>query len=314
LIEADWWLVLLVAVPANLAAVYIRAVRWRYLTDPIQPISTGPLFRAVSIGLMANNLLPLRMGEFIRAWALARETGGAATKYFGTVVLERVIDASCFILMMVSVLALHRFGDAEQISPRGVAVFAVVAIAGLAAVRFFPQLLLDLLRVFLRPLPDRLAGKIETLVQELMEGLASLRGVRSLLGITFHSILLWAVVSVIPYLVCIHAAGIELGSPQVDLLACYATLVAVGVFIAAPSAPGFFGTFHVACQFALASFGVPMEQGFAAGVLIHLSFWIPVTLLGLAYFFLLRSSLDLDEMTAEQGPAPGFAPTSKDRP
>ena len=43
--------------------------------DPIQPISSGSLFRAVAVGLMANNVFPLRMGEVVRSWYLARETG-----------------------------------------------------------------------------------------------------------------------------------------------------------------------------------------------------------------------------------------------
>ena len=56
-----------------------RALRWRYLTDPIQPIERGPLFRATAVGFMTNNLLPLRAGELIRAWYLSRETGANGT-------------------------------------------------------------------------------------------------------------------------------------------------------------------------------------------------------------------------------------------
>ena len=37
-----------------------------------KPISLDSLYSATMIGFMANNLLPLRLGEFVRAWALGR--------------------------------------------------------------------------------------------------------------------------------------------------------------------------------------------------------------------------------------------------
>ena len=70
--RARWGPLLGLSIPAYLMAVYLRALRWRHLTDPIQRISTGPLFRAVAVGFMANNIFPLRMGEVARSWYLAR--------------------------------------------------------------------------------------------------------------------------------------------------------------------------------------------------------------------------------------------------
>ena len=76
--RADWTLLLGISIPSYLLVVYLRALRWRHLTDSIQPMPTPVLFRAVAIGFLANNLFPLRMGEFVRSWYLARETGTSA--------------------------------------------------------------------------------------------------------------------------------------------------------------------------------------------------------------------------------------------
>jgi uncharacterized membrane protein YbhN (UPF0104 family) len=65
--HTNWVVLLLLGIPAQIAAIYVRSLRWRHLTDVIQPIPLFPLFRATSVGFMANNLLPARMGEVVRA-------------------------------------------------------------------------------------------------------------------------------------------------------------------------------------------------------------------------------------------------------
>ena len=63
----NWGVLFGLSIPAYLLAVYLRALRWRHLTDPIQPMPRGALFRAVAIGFMANNIFPFRAGEVVRA-------------------------------------------------------------------------------------------------------------------------------------------------------------------------------------------------------------------------------------------------------
>jgi hypothetical protein len=99
------------------------------------------------------------------------------------------------------------------------------------------------------------------------------------------------------------AAGVKFETPQEALLAAYCSLVLVIFFISAPSAPGFFGTYHLAVQFALQDFGVPAEQGFVVGVLVHLSYWLPVTAIGLFHFFRLRGGLDPRDISEVQAVA-----------
>ena len=75
MLRVDLVLLLTLSVPAYVANVYVRALRWRHLTNPIASIERGALFRAQAIGFMVNNLLPLRIGELVRCWFLSRETG-----------------------------------------------------------------------------------------------------------------------------------------------------------------------------------------------------------------------------------------------
>src|SRR5688572_2727721 len=65
-----WWLVPYAALIVG--EVLIRALRWYILLLPIQRPSYAGLCSATLIGLMANNILPARAGEFVRAYAGAK--------------------------------------------------------------------------------------------------------------------------------------------------------------------------------------------------------------------------------------------------
>ena len=51
---------------------WFRALRWRYLLSPISRISAMRLYPVIIIGYLANNVLPARLGEVVRAVYLAR--------------------------------------------------------------------------------------------------------------------------------------------------------------------------------------------------------------------------------------------------
>jgi uncharacterized membrane protein YbhN (UPF0104 family) len=101
--------------------------------------------------------------------------------------------------------------------------------------------------------------------------------------------------------------GIDLGPPTRVIEAAYATLVAVGLAVSLPSAPGFFGVYHTACRLALGLFAVPGDQAVALGTVAHLTFWISVTALGLGCLRFGRTSFD-DVGAAAQGGAIGDGP------
>ena len=58
----------------------LRARRWRTILEPVAgKLAFGPLWRATTIGMMVNNVVPARAGEVARAFALTRETRNGAT-------------------------------------------------------------------------------------------------------------------------------------------------------------------------------------------------------------------------------------------
>lgn len=308
--RADWPLLLAIAVPAQVLCLWVRALRWRHLTDVIQEIPRFPLFRATSIGFMANNLLPGRVGEFVRAWVLSRETGASGAGILGTVVLERVIDSVTFLGLASAVLwvgGTRALGGGALV---GAAVSLLVAlvlpVAVLVWLRMAPEQALAFMhRLVSAFLPSRLSKQVEGLLSRFAQGLGSLRGGRHLFWVIFHSVLLWGVLSVIPFWAGVLALDIDFGSTGRMLAAGYVTLAAVGLAVALPAAPGFFGTYHLACKAALGVFGVPDSQAFAVAVLVHGTFWVTVTAFGLALLPFGSAGLrgGLEAASSDQDPA-----------
>ncbi len=91
---------LLVASPLFGASIWVRAMRWRAIVRPIVPLSRGDAAALVVIGYAANNLLPARTGEVVRAVLLQRRHRASAIAGLGTIIVERVFDGSLSLMMV----------------------------------------------------------------------------------------------------------------------------------------------------------------------------------------------------------------------
>src|SRR3972149_790456 len=101
LADADYrWVVPAVALWFVSAAV--RSLRWHYLLRRLAGLRTVTLYPIVVIGYMANNLLPLRTGEFVRAYVLGERHGVSKMSALGTIAVERVFDG---VVLVGSLLA-----------------------------------------------------------------------------------------------------------------------------------------------------------------------------------------------------------------
>jgi glycosyltransferase 2 family protein len=67
------------------------------------------------------------------------------------------------------------------------------------------------------------------------------------------------------------------------LLLCFSVVL--------PSAPGYIGTFHLACQYGLVLFGFSRTNALSMAIILHAAGVIPTVLLGLLVFYLQHISL-----------------------
>src|SRR3990170_6531590 len=103
-----WWVAPAIAV-WFLAAI-VRSLRWHYLLRGLASLSTATLYPIVIIGYMANNLLPLRTGEIVRAYVLGERHKVSKMSTLGTIAVERVFDGVVlvsFLLLGGAILGLN---------------------------------------------------------------------------------------------------------------------------------------------------------------------------------------------------------------
>lgn len=279
----------------------LRALRWKLLLEPVRPgTRLHSRFAAVAVGFMANNLLPARMGEFARAFALSRlepvPVGGA----FASLVVERFLDGLAILTLFFLALAAPSFPwdhASGSLSLGGVIRGVSLLLGGLLAfmvlLLVFPRPLVRGAETLARRLPGR---RTPTLVVETLEaflsGLGVLRRPRLLALSLLWSLAVWGWHS-LAFWTGFRAFGIHVGWD-----AALFTNALVAFAVGVPSAPGFFGTFHWGVKLALGVYGVsaPATLAFAFG--FHLGGFIPVTLLGLHY--LGRMGLSLREVRSSE--------------
>jgi glycosyltransferase 2 family protein len=260
----------------------LRLIRWRLLLrdERGQAYPTGPLWHAVALGFMANNLLPLRAGELVRSYTASRLAGIRFTTVLSSVAVERIFDGLTIVALLtlallapglpssltiggVSITHLARAGGAMGAAALVVAIAVVSApLAAEAAVRrIFP--------------PGKAADRTVSLIEAVRHGLLVLRTPTRLAWVICWSLVLWLV----------NALGFYVGFAAFDIpVGYYGALLLQGLLIlgiSVPSTPGFFGPFEAVIVAVLALYGVPNDVAFSYAISFHVTSFIPITLLGL---------------------------------
>src|SRR5581483_5199134 len=89
--QLEWkWVGL--GVGLDLAVYVCHGWRWTLLLRPVQRLPFWRTVQAIYIGLFANEVLPLRVGELIRCYLVAHWNDLHISVVFASVGIERVID------------------------------------------------------------------------------------------------------------------------------------------------------------------------------------------------------------------------------
>ncbi len=318
------YLYIIPAVAVYFGAVWFRALRWRFLLQPLKETTTGRLYPVVIIGYMANNLLPVRLGELVRAYFLGTKENVSKTAALATIAVERVFDGIALLFFLAVVTPFISLGSflnafaggrgipAELFMGLLVAPFALT-LAALLVVSGSPVVRQKLINLAWR-LPARVADRAAGLVDLFIAGLAVLRSPWRLLGIFALSLPVWLAEAAM-YLLIGYSFGLEasLGYPLALGVFLLVTSAANLVLIL-PSSPGGLGPFELATKITLVFFGVPDATATAYAIVLHAALLIPVIAMGL--LFLWTENLSLADLTRERltlkgapsQAAPGRAP------
>ena len=76
----------------------LRTWRWGILVRRVLTVGYAVVGEVLLIGYAVNNILPARLGELFRADYMSRQTHAARPAVLGTIVIERLLDASMVVL------------------------------------------------------------------------------------------------------------------------------------------------------------------------------------------------------------------------
>ncbi|MGZ4390081.1 MAG: lysylphosphatidylglycerol synthase transmembrane domain-containing protein [Gaiellaceae bacterium] len=251
-VEVRW---VVAAVIFNLLSAVTRALAWQTVIHQAMPDNPPPFsrtFSAFGIGLLANAVLPGRIGELARVGVLTRKMPGeegATATLLGTVFAHRVFDLIPSLLLIAYVLLTAKI-------PHW-AITSLVLVAGIGLVMFVFAIVSG--RIHVTRSLDEL-GTVRRLLAMARRGLSVMRNpLAALLAICLQILgWFWQLLAVYT---AMRAFDIHEPLPAAALV-----LLLMNVATIFPLWPGNVGLLQAAVALPLVSYGVPYAQGFAFGI------------------------------------------------
>ena len=292
---------LAIGLSCTVVSLAIRSYRWRYLLEPLGHTTFSESFRATAVGFAASTVLPVRAGEVIRPYFVARLASRhermSATGAFATIIIERILDVVTVLILVASYVLV--FGPrATAGNPAAFAWLTWVALtAGAAALAGLAVLFvlagdparLGRVTARLARIVPSLAARLARLVENFAHGLGVVRRPGRLLVALAWSFPLWVSIAAGIWSV---ATAFRIAIPFTGSFLVVALLV---LGVAVPT-PGAVGGFHAAFRYGTTTFfGASDAAAVGAAIVAHLFSVVPTLLIGL--FVAGQAGLNLSQLS-----------------
>jgi uncharacterized protein (TIRG00374 family) len=265
---------LLGACALTVVGYWLRAARWGEILSPEARVPQGRLFATTMVGFLAINTLPARLGELVRAYALARSERIKTGTVLGSVVIERIFDLAALAgfwalsLLFAPYPSWFRWSGYLTI---GLSVAITVVLWLLHAGHYDANSLASRLKGLA---PRWLAGPVGRPVASFAAGLRVFGNPSTIGSSAILTLVMWVVTGVVFLFVSQSMRlSLPLWSPfLLSFIVCVAIMV--------PSSPGFIGVLEGSCVVGLSLLGVDAARALAYGVLYHITQIVPLVVFG----------------------------------
>lgn len=271
LLPKPWYLLGVLAL--NFVVMAIRTLLWAGLLEPLASLPFLTLYEVMHIGMMANNLLPLKAGEFFRASFVAKKARLRYTQVLTTVGLERFFPGISLIFLLL--LVATQLPVPHWIT-NGAYTMACVLVGVLVMLFFLWKRKPDLTKWEKRH--PAIYRTIEFFAH-IGEASSSMRSIPTFTWLMILGLVNWAA-QILMLMLIEWAFGAKVG-----VMGTAFVLIAINFAISLPSAPGNIGTFEFAAVVAYQWLGLDKPTALGIGFYFHFLQVIPVTLVGLFYYF-----------------------------
>lgn len=253
-----------------LPMMWVRAMRWRLILPDGMKLSVPRLMDATIIGFFSSFVLPLRAGEIIRPWVLSRWQPVTFSSALASIMIERLADSVCLLgFLMLCLTQLTEVPPIILAGAQALGMLTVVLIGIIVASYLAPGRMESIFHWFSNHILGRIsvpfAERINRMIAEYFTGLRVITSMWQLTKVLLWTLFMWSFV-VLWYQALLWAFG-EFPSLWVGMM----INVMIALAVAAPSAPGFIGTFQAGCILALSTvYGYSKEFAMAYSVVGHL--------------------------------------------
>ena len=260
----DWkWVALSVA--ADLSVYLVHAWRWNTLLGPVVRLRFWRTAQAIYIGLFANEVLPLRVGELIRCYLLAHWNDFRISLSFASAAMERIIDGFWMLAaFLVTAGFVRRIPRDFIILVQVIGMVLLVGVAILLWVIYHKQHVHLVIR----------ESRWSATLRHIVEGI-HLMGNRRTIGFTVLISGLYLVLQVVSVWALMNAYGFDL-----SFWVAGGVLVLVRLGTVIPNAPGNLGLIQVATVVALRLFDVENDTAKTFSFVMFFALTLPLLIGG----------------------------------
>jgi len=272
-----WWLLPALAVLALTVA--LRALRWQLVfplrTRPPLPATT----RALLVGYLFNNILPLRAGEALRVVVLHEEAGTSRAEALATAVSERVYDVlALLVLLLVASPFLPDVTWLRRAAVLTVVLLVFLAVAFAVLVRYGERPVRFLLRPTAR-LPGLSEQRVDYAAASIVRGFSALRRPAIAAPAFAVTVVSWLMLAA-SFWLAMEAFDLGLGYGAALLV-----VISINLAMVVPSSPAAVGVFEAATLVALRAYGVEPSLALAYAVVLHALNFFPFVVVGFAVLY-----------------------------
>ncbi len=289
------YFILIAAMIILISSVWVRAIRWQILISNVGDVSTKDLYKVTMVGFMGNNILPFKMGELLRAYVISKKQNIIFAGALTSLIVERMLDLISIILIASSIFLIFPITDWARKT---------------AIIGFFIVICFFIFSLFLVKNKSKFEAwylkKQKQLIEKDKETISRqfvgfCRGIESLWQnpkpwqTVFLSLLIWIMYFIFTIL-SIYAFNFNFGF--LDIMKMGILVISfVTLAVIVPSAPGYIGTYQAATIAALQIVYINIDAARAFAIMYHLAQYVPLTFIGLYYFFKLNLHIaDLDKV------------------
>lgn len=259
--QANWIYLFIMSASFMLSNVF-RALRWQQMLQPLGvKVSLLKATSAIMVAYLTNLVIP-RAGEIARATALSGTAPISFEKALGTVVLDRVLDMICLLLIGVVTVVLASdliFGYFDQhldLSVRwkamqqGRAWWIMILVLAFLLFAFYRFTTTDWYQL-------KLKSKINVFVAGLWEGLSSIKNIKNPLTFLFYTLAIWFLYFFMAFVLFKALDATDHLGPLAGLVVFF--FGSLGIVF--PS-PGGMGSYHFLAIESLSLYGIDARSAF----------------------------------------------------